>query len=205
MVSLTSYADLLKHGRAALVKYKDLRDHFTTVMCTCPDETCTWCQFCNLSTDDTGIEPCLTGVYFDQILKLNDYIYTTSSTNEPADATFQAMFIGFYAPKSVAEAICKHVVDKDYLYILYDEANKSISRVCTSGCNDPESIVDEAKVMADMGGDVGEFPDTLDAATLFDGPDRLVYVTIEDLVQERRDLYQVLAAFLTTLHIVSTN
>lgn len=72
----------------------------------------------------TGIEAHLTGVYYAQVLQLNNYIFTTSSTNYPNDVKFQPMFLGFYTKKSIAEKIFKHLINNKYNYYVYDECNK---------------------------------------------------------------------------------
>lgn len=71
----------------------------------------------NLSNDNniTGIENSLTGKYFDQMVRLNRYIYTTSSTNDPGKLT-QAFFVGFQAPLSVCNTIAQNLIQDRYGY-----------------------------------------------------------------------------------------
>lgn len=63
----------------------------------------------------TGIEDSLTGKYLDQIIRLNEYVYTTSSTNDPGKL-FQAFFVGFQAPLSICNAIAQNLIQDRYGY-----------------------------------------------------------------------------------------
>lgn len=44
----------------------------------------------------TGIEPDLIGRFLDEMIELNRFMYTTSSTNCPYNLAFQEMFVGGY-------------------------------------------------------------------------------------------------------------
>jgi hypothetical protein len=213
MEDIHDYEALLAHGRARLLQYKSIRSKFAeNVTCICVGEhnhaslQASKCESCALDgkyDTDTGIENHLTGKYLDQILQLNDFIYTTASTNYPADSSFQqvagpnsglqaglqvqSMFVDFYAPQSLCMTLCTHLHSKRLTYFIYDEK--------------AEKVVGANREVADtslLGGEaINQFPDNLLPAfgCLFAQDDPLVYMTVEDPKQDCRTLYEeVLAA-----------
>ena len=216
-----TYEDLLRRGQEQFQHYEEVRDGFPPrVNCYCEhdrddagdlcawcagkeagvDHTthpeCPWCLFHLLmSVNDTGIEPCLKGKHLATIRKLNRYMYTVASTNRPCDEKYQHMFVGCYVPQSLADMICAHFTAREewhqYLFLVYDPKTQKVTRAKTSG--EPR-LVDVHIDLHLRGVFPNKFPDCLQKtmAPLFDADDRLVYMLIEDPVQERRTLYEEL-------------
>lgn len=93
----SSYIDLLKLGRTTLEKFSEI----------------------GITHDEnyTGIEESLGGIFLAQMLELNNYIYTTSSTNHPGTKT-QCFFIGFQAPEELCMKIVQQLDPIKYGYSL---------------------------------------------------------------------------------------
>jgi hypothetical protein len=91
-----------------------------------PEDTsgCSWCRFAIMTSRDleydTGMEPFMVGEYFDQIFKLNDYVYSTASTNYPGAGLTQ-MFIFFYAPKSLCQRILEYFTSNEHECLIEDD------------------------------------------------------------------------------------
>ena len=134
-----------------------------------------WCRFCIMTEiglkNCTGIEPNLIGEHFNQILEMNNYVYTTASTNYPDVPYFgkNKMFLFFYAPKSLCQKITAH----------FGEGYQVVEE--TSGQNYiPNELVEQTK-------------------HLFEGDDPLIHLVLQDEIYERRTLYIVFNEFLKTI------
>jgi len=142
-------------------------------------------------TNITGVETSLKGKYFVQMLKLNKYVYTTSSTNYPCDVDFQAMFLGFYTKQSTALKLLEQLASKKYNYCVINECSRDIIKM---------NVVDDSKnlvVPEIIDGKYTEFPMAITEKYkhLFAENDPVVYVLIEDPIKEHRDLYEVILSF----------
>lgn len=87
-----------------------------------------WCKFCVTHRMDdkhdyeTGVEPHLNGIWFELILKINHYIYTTASTNHPQILNLHPdniMFVDALFPKEMLPII-QEFVASDPEYKMWD-------------------------------------------------------------------------------------
>jgi hypothetical protein len=152
-------------------------------------------------TNITGVERSLTGEFYEQILELNKYVYTTSSTNNPEDPSFQEMFVGFYVPKSVALKLAKFLDAKgEFNYYSCYENNDN--KIIVENKKNTKDFTDNMMHSRKRDGTIAintEFPQVLEDMGmfnhLFSTEDPLVYMNIEDQVIDHRDLYSVLLDF----------
>ena len=152
-------------------------------------------------TNITGVERSLTGEFYEQILELNKYVYTTSSTNNPEDPSFQEMFVGFYVPKSVALKLAKFLDAKGDLnyYSCYENND---NKIIVENKKNTKDFTDNMIHYDKRDGTIAtytEFPQVLEDMGifnhLFSTEDPVVYMNIEDQVIEHRNLYRVLLDF----------
>ena len=204
---------------------KGKRSNFTD-----EDKGCSnWCLFC-MNCDkflkyQTGLEPTLYGIYFDQIYSLNKYVYTVTSTNSPNDKN--EMFIYFYLPKSKAISLCKYFKDKEYYYYTcYDRKYNLIDYKCdipiinidkdTKIIFKPQSIcinnIEYQWPYTDLfllinkqhcsninfeKTMIWEIPKEFD---LYENDDPIVYIELNDYLVDRRNLYEVLLNYLEMIY-----
>jgi hypothetical protein len=148
------------------------------------------------SDNVTGVETSLTGEFYEQILELNKYVYTTSSTNRPKDPTFQEMFVGFYVQRSVALKLAEFL-DTKGKFNYYSCYENNDNKIIIENKKNTKSFTD---IMMHCEGTIyTEFPKALEDigmfTHLFSDADPVVYMNIEDPVIEHRDLYRVLLDF----------
>ena len=179
-MGMEDYKKMVKRGKERLMKFKKgiLKDEE------------------NL----TGIEESLVDEYLDIMIKINDYVYTTSSTNSPDNPDFQEMFIQFTAPKSMMMKI-KDEIEKnpDYYYLI--QIPKTSRIIASYNTNDKNALIPE---IAANPGDLPEMIETDldkedDVEVLYDIEDSWGSMIIDDPVQKRRDLYDVLLKILKKL------
>ena len=134
------YLNLLRMSRDNFSKYEEIRNLYSEdynkfnvnddIQNNCPwceigkrtnftdvdlETACSdWCHLCinkriNLK-NTTGFEPCLVGEYLDDIKDLNNFILTSSSTNEPDNPEFQSMFVQFYTTRDIADLLSKYIL-----------------------------------------------------------------------------------------------
>ena len=151
----------------------------------------------------TGIEPCLYGIYLDQIIELNKYVFTTVSTNEPHDPEFQEMFVGGLMINSMLSGLIAFCKEKGYNYTF-----KNADTLKYIAISDSDHLGDFAKVGV---GNIATYKDIYDKNTIkpvpvdFGGLDQycmelapmLIEFEIIDPIQSRRDLYSNLLTYLS--------
>jgi hypothetical protein len=128
----------------------------------------------------TTVESSLSGKFLEDMIHLNDYIFTTSSTK---NLQHDKMYIGFYTLNSIARLLVPHIGKLGYLhFIVYNEHKKTVLAAhCRIAC---------IKTIT------SEFPDQLrEFQHLLEAEDPLVYVYIEDK-RDDRTLYSMLRGFL---------
>lgn len=136
---------------------------------------------------DTGLEEHLTGHFLEDIYVINQYMYTTASTNYPADPTFQAMFIDGLIEKKLGEYLISRL-PKSYYYLVIDIENNEIvdSRLPKPGgdylLNETFNEFNEYQTNAYM---LYEIPEFVDSSLI----KHLYKIIIEDSVHKRRTLY----------------
>jgi hypothetical protein len=131
----------------------------------------------------TAYEPHLYGKYLDQIIELNDYVITTSSTNEPHDEKFQNMFIEMYIMPNEVEKIIKFCKDKGYLYTCIVDNKLVDSKFIPEAKHFITTEIAESKLM------LYDYPGTYDNVNDKFFIEKPAFISIEDPVMENRDLY----------------
>ena len=144
---------------------------------------------------ENGIEDSLTGKYFDQILELNNYIYTTASTNYPYDDTFQPMFLEFYIMRSNALKLINQIRgNKQYNFIMCDYSKNEYEYQFMPSCEDCLITEDMIKSLAHSDLSDNIFPRVY--SLLRDEHNPIVQMTIEDINMKDRTLYDKILKFL---------
>jgi len=131
------------------------------------------------------------------MIELNNYIFTTSSTNYPDNPNFQNMFIGGYLHLQDAWLLCQffYLYKKTYNILIYNQVQQHILYLFNP--SGPTSIVqDTLRCLYQYGTVDDDFPYFKEASNLFLQPgNQLVYITIEDGDRKNRDLYEVLLEY----------
>jgi hypothetical protein len=150
---------------------------------TC-SEMCTFRVTCNyILPYATNYEPHLYGKYLDQMIELNGYVITTSSTNEPHDDKFQNMFIEIYCEESMIEKIIKFCKDEGYYYTcIYNKKMGDFNIDSKRKDFITTEIAESKELLYDFPGTYGKVDDNYFI-------DKLAFITIEDGNIENRDLY----------------
>ena len=141
----------------------------------------------------TGIEDhILREDYLVQMLKLNNYMFTTGSTNEP-DTLFQPMWIEGYLNKHDALALAKYLTRKGIYSIVQDPITGENLSIYTGPDAD---LLNPQDLPSILSGDIGMIPDQVKPhieEILHASP--LVGMVIEDPILEHRTLYKTIKGF----------
>jgi hypothetical protein len=148
----------------------------------------------------TGLESHLKGKYYEQIVELNNYIYTTASTINPGDEKVENMYLNFYLKRSDAlkladylqqietkpvpqenECLCNYY---DHGFWIYDEVDHET--IGQFGC------IEGAKKFYERHGRQFDIVVLKNFLPLFQTKDPLVYMEVHDNRQEKRDLYEII-------------
>lgn len=168
----------------------------------------------------TNINQYLTGQYLEQIRILNEYIFTVTSTHNPANE-LENMYLGFYTKTSIATALAKYIDgDAYYNYILYNdvtddlvdnyidhEDKSSLLKLCMDCYNNGKKIL--TRGYQNLVGDqlIPEISSKVKHLFLEDDP--VIYMIVEDMKDKRRTLYYIIQNFFETsqipIQIQSTN
>lgn len=136
----------------------------------------------NKEDNISGIEDELNGEYLDQMIDLNRFMNSTASTNYPSDPSFQNMFIDFNIDKGTALKLAEYLNKmEDIFYVIINPVDKDV--ICKF--RPEESIVFDFIQTIDYDLEVPEKKQWME-----DLP--LVKMTVEDVKQKRRTLYEVL-------------
>jgi hypothetical protein len=154
----------------------------------------------------TGIEKHLVGRYLSDIMTLNEYMYTTASTNYPNDPKFQPMFIVGLMYKPYAFRLIQMLSKRertsgssrspsDYYFLVASVGPRKYGLGKILGYNLPPQIQRGPYLLSDG---LGIFQE--DSYSDYEIPDfvspflraNLCYIIIEDSVKERRTLYDSL-------------
>lgn len=143
----------------------------------------------------TGIEESLAGEYFDQIVRLNNYVYTTGSTNNPGTG-FQSFWIDLFAPAEVCELIISNLSPTEYSYsyqrasslVLTDEGEELARHLVRE--DDGSHLFGLKTGFADSYL-ADQLPDSI-REQYSDLIPSLFFLTIDDAISTRDTLYQTL-------------
>jgi len=138
----------------------------------------------------TGLEESLAGDFLKQMILLNKYMFTNTSTNNPEDATFQEMFVQGNLPLRSAILIEPALQKLGYNYSIYTIGHPS--KVLKKHISKPieESLVDYPDVLIPT--EIIPFV----AHLIVRAENPLVEMIIEDPVIKNRDLYSKLLVIL---------
>lgn len=148
-----------------------------------------------LNPNATGFETSLRGRWLDLIIDLNKYILTTASTNYPDDPSFQIMFLSFYTTREIADNLAQSIVatDEYYIYVIQDQRrNELVYDLQRYDCNEKDNSVVCSEIETYKEGD--PYLDYYGRYNLREEEyieNELVYMTIEDVMLPRRNLYDV--------------
>lgn len=177
-MALWSFNQLLAYGRTNLIRHRYSPGH-----------------------SPTNIEDDLKGIYLDQMIELNKFIYTTASTNDPHNSMFQPMFISGYMPLSKAYALINDLNDfypNDYYYIVYSIEADLIYEMNIFKGKDPDYLLQTSSIHSLIDYERLEVgPHNHQVSHLLYTSDPLVMINIEDKNKERRDLYAILISLLS--------
>jgi len=84
----------------------------------------------------TGFDPSLVEPYLTQIIKLNNWIFTDASTNDPADEMFQAMFVSGVIHQSLVKKLVAFLKKTNYSFVFYSCNNHQITLIDSQVCSD---------------------------------------------------------------------
>ncbi len=85
---------------------------------------------------ETGIEPDLVGIFLEQMIELNKFMYTTFSTNQPYNLVFQEMFVGGYIEKyKLTDRFLNDLRAAGYSYAIRNYHTEETIRYVTPGAN----------------------------------------------------------------------
>lgn len=143
----------------------------------------------------TGIEDhILQSDYLMQLLRLNNYMFTTGSTNEP-DALFQPMWIEGYLHREDALALTKILRQMGIYYVVQDPITSNNIAIYTG----PDANLLNPKDLGEiLVGQVGALPREIEDNVAEIMPE-FVGMIIEDPVLERKTLYKTLWNFFAGL------
>lgn len=184
----TSFEDLLEHGRKQLLDFRENPD----------------------SDNSTGIEDSLVEPYLSQMIEMNNYIYTTASTNYPAALPFfQPFFLEGVTRLSTAKRLYQKLSDKYYWVLAQDLLTGDFPIVAPHELYSWDIAQSKDVTQADSQYLISDFffaenePYILGAEVLqytdesvFKGEDRVVGIIIEDSCNCRKDLYRDINAAL---------
>lgn len=107
-----NYQDLLQYGKSFLTYFHDHRKEL--------------CGNNHLMDSPTGIEPSLYQEIWPikQMIEINNYMYTTSSTNCPYNQSYQTMFIEGYIEDKYIEKLNDELKKTPYVYKIINSASQ---------------------------------------------------------------------------------
>lgn len=210
-----TFEKIRSEAKRRLQVYKTIINAFTGKIADYDYDPCIWCKmqkYSGFEEDDikrtcsifcafrvscayilpyaTCYEPSLYGKYLDQIIELNNYVVTTSSTNEPYDNKFQNMFVEMYCKKCDIEKILSFCKKEGYLYTCISDRKLVESNVNFDRKDFVTTEIAESKEL------LYDFPGTYDGVNDNFFIDKLAFITIEDKKIENRDLYVKLMSVL---------
>lgn len=185
------YKNLLAESREFLTNWKNFRDQYPEDLLgfSKRSEEKKYADFFENNKILWGgaVEADLSGRFIDQLINLNRYIATTSSTNKPHDREIQEFFVEFYCTREIADKIVRGIKESEleYNYVFFDNSteysesgftNTKIDNLC-------KDVVEEIFKEGRIHDDASSKQHRVFAET------RLVHMFVEDTDISRDDMY----------------
>jgi hypothetical protein len=159
-----------------------------------------------LKNNITGLEDdSMKSPYYEQLLEISRFMFTTGSTNRPSNASYQPMWIEGFVHSKCAPKLADYLEKRGVYYVIqyHLRDRKREESVAFSYVDADKADLLNRDDMPYILKDVGTMPDYLEQcpairAMLEEG--QLVGIVMEDSVAKRRTLYEVIAEFFRQYH-----
>jgi hypothetical protein len=185
------FQTILKNAVISFEKLKEIRQRYPPEL-TQPQQEELRKEIFEIKESTTAFETCMRGEFLDQLLEINRWVYTTSSTNHPHEINNPYgnpnFFLCFYVLENLGELIFQEFLkldENEYDFIMMDMALKCKYRVS------PQSKLENLTTELLKNKQSAHEFDIRHLEKLYSGENKLVLITIDDNKQDRKDLYKV--------------
>jgi len=152
----------------------------------------------------SGIESNLHGKYLNQIIKLNEYVLTSASTNSPHNIYEQQMFVTLYAETNLANKIFEHFTEtlENYSCVLFSPhfyETKYYKSENFTGFMSSLSIELRSRKKEIKSNTCKDYYGKFNKEQKEFIKKNYAFIDLVDDIQERRNLYKILIKFIEDL------